>query len=398
IPNNVTTIKYECFASNKISILSIKEPSQILSIEKDAFNYYLDSITLPLHKNPKFSAYQLGSNILLENETVAYNRSVFKTILDRGYVLSYYHWSNSPSRYYTMRHFMEQDSVFVISDKGYANKTDYRFIGWNTEKDGSGKHYNVGDSLAMPAHNFSLYAHWMPNVKVTIKGYSPDCASKDNGYLELTSTAQQNITGFIIEKGTSFIIKPNEALVISNLASGTYNIIINIDDEILSEHKIIIPTIPELKSSVLVNGTKATFTIKGGTVPYQIVINGTSYKTETGYLETNKLKAGIYTAIINDANLCSESNILTFSVNNLICYPNPVTNGILNIILPRDPEDATYQAIIYSLKSEIIFTEVLNLESSNTTIDVSSLVEGSYLLNVVNNTGYNETVKFILNK
>src|SRR5690554_4537938 len=398
IPGSVEVIGYEAFDYNNLSSVVFQEPSQLRSVDTYAFGYYLDSIILPLHGHPDFSAFKCSGRIVLEGESIAYNGDRLTAVLDNGYVLSYYHWSASPSGYSTSRRFMVQDSVFVLSDEGNTSKADYRFIGWNTKKDGSGSLYNAGNTLTMPARNLSLYAQWIADVTATIKGYSPDCASRENGYLEVSSTATQNIACFIFERDASYTIKPNKTLTISNLASGTYNLVLTLGDDVVSEHTITILSAEPMSSRVLVDGSKARFSIEGGVAPYQVFINDMHYITETGYLETAKLKSGSYTATIIDANHCSADNILTFSVSGLIVYQNPVTNGILKIALPVEIWGGDYGLTIYSLQGGEVFTKTISTEGELISIDVSSLVEGSYLLNVVNNAGFNETVKLFINQ
>ena len=46
----------------------------------------------------------------------------------------------------------------IFTRKGYT------FAGWNTEKDGSGKNYQVGDSFTLSARDQVLYAYWQPNT------------------------------------------------------------------------------------------------------------------------------------------------------------------------------------------------------------------------------------------
>ncbi|AZN43115.1 InlB B-repeat-containing protein [Paenibacillus albus] len=44
-------------------------------------------------------------------------------------------------------------------------KTGYTFLGWNTEADGTGIHYDVEASFTMPSHDVTLYAEWESNLK-----------------------------------------------------------------------------------------------------------------------------------------------------------------------------------------------------------------------------------------
>jgi len=44
-----------------------------------------------------------------------------------------------------------------------VTREGYTLDGWNTAKDGSGTQYALGDSLQVPSHGVSLYAHWRAN-------------------------------------------------------------------------------------------------------------------------------------------------------------------------------------------------------------------------------------------
>lgn len=51
------------------------------------------------------------------------------------------------------------ESVVVSDNTGSLSKTDYVFTGWNTQSNGSGTHYDVGDNLQVNA-SMNLYAEW----------------------------------------------------------------------------------------------------------------------------------------------------------------------------------------------------------------------------------------------
>jgi uncharacterized repeat protein (TIGR02543 family) len=59
-------------------------------------------------------------------------------------------------------------SVTVLAAADLA-KSNYTFTGWNTAADGGGTDYAIGDVLAMPAANLTLYAQWYtPNYSIII--------------------------------------------------------------------------------------------------------------------------------------------------------------------------------------------------------------------------------------
>lgn len=65
-------------------------------------------------------------------------------------------------------------NVTVLSNSGGLARTNFDLVGWNTEPDGSGTHYDAGNSLSMPANvflSYDLYAEWQySGSALTIRG------------------------------------------------------------------------------------------------------------------------------------------------------------------------------------------------------------------------------------
>ena len=55
----------------------------------------------------------------------------------------------------------------IYTDSNPFNRANYTFVGWNTERDGSGKAYAAGDGIALTAENNTeiLYAQWVEDPK-----------------------------------------------------------------------------------------------------------------------------------------------------------------------------------------------------------------------------------------
>lgn len=58
------------------------------------------------------------------------------------------------------RTYLVNTTVAVLDNTGDLEKKGFAFGGWNTKEDGSGYSYQPGDTFAMPALNFVLYAQW----------------------------------------------------------------------------------------------------------------------------------------------------------------------------------------------------------------------------------------------
>lgn len=87
----------------------------------------------------------------------------------------------------------------------------------------------------------------------------------------------------------------------------------------------------------------------------------------------------------------SSINSIKSEVSNILAYPNP-TNSKLNLVLPTT-FDGTQKVEIFNLQGQLF--NVLNLESENTSFDVSSLSSGLYVVKVTANNGASGFVKFV---
>ena len=75
--------------------------------------------------------------------------------------------------------------------------TNYRQVGWNTEKDGSGTHYAMNGKMTMPAHDVTLYAEWEPyewiHWNIQLAGEGGDYISYTEG---VTGGTTHNVQSF----------------------------------------------------------------------------------------------------------------------------------------------------------------------------------------------------------
>ena len=75
--------------------------------------------------------------------------------------------------------------------------TNYRQVGWNTEKDGSGTHYAMNGKMTMPAHDVTLYAEWEPYEWIH---WNIQLAGEGGDYISYT----EGVTG-----GTTHMFSPS---------------------------------------------------------------------------------------------------------------------------------------------------------------------------------------------
>ena len=71
----------------------------------------------------------------------------------------YYHSNYGSDERKTGGRYEENDKV-EVRDNDWWDRDNYRFLGWNTEKDGSGEDYDPDDTFRMPDEDVHLYAQW----------------------------------------------------------------------------------------------------------------------------------------------------------------------------------------------------------------------------------------------
>ena len=71
----------------------------------------------------------------------------------------YYHSNYGSDERKTGGRYEENDEV-EVRDNDWWDRDNYRFLGWNTEEDGSGRDYDPEDTFDMPDEDVYLYAQW----------------------------------------------------------------------------------------------------------------------------------------------------------------------------------------------------------------------------------------------
>ncbi len=101
-------------------------------------------------------------------------------------------------------------TVAVNGNPGSLIRTGYNFAGWNTSANGSGQHYEVGDTFVMPMRDVTLYAEWLPTYTVALDpGGEQTLAPLTEGYATGT---QMSKTITVTRTGTGDLTKLDAAL------------------------------------------------------------------------------------------------------------------------------------------------------------------------------------------
>ncbi|MCK5688845.1 InlB B-repeat-containing protein [Myxococcota bacterium] len=74
--------------------------------------------------------------------------------------------------------YAEGDYFLIMENTGNLEKNSFSFVGWNTQADGQGTHYNVDSQQEMGSSNVILYAEWSAEATYTV---SYDGNTNDGG-------------------------------------------------------------------------------------------------------------------------------------------------------------------------------------------------------------------------
>ncbi|GLC89633.1 InlB B-repeat-containing protein [Lysinibacillus piscis] len=103
----------------------------------------------------------------------------------------------------------ENEMVTVQGNSDNLILTGYSFAGWNTQADGTGIAYTVGDTFRMGATNITLYAQWLANPTYTVtydsNGATGGTVPQDNALYEEAQTIKvQDNSGNLVKTGYTF--------------------------------------------------------------------------------------------------------------------------------------------------------------------------------------------------
>jgi uncharacterized repeat protein (TIGR02543 family) len=60
--------------------------------------------------------------------------------------------------------------ITIAADGSTIEKNGFAFHGWNTKKDGSGTHFETGDTIIMPMENLTIYVEWGYGINYELGG------------------------------------------------------------------------------------------------------------------------------------------------------------------------------------------------------------------------------------
>ncbi len=222
---------------------------------------------------------------------------------------------------------------------------------------------------------------------------SPSCYQLADGNMTILS----KVAPLTIElnDGSTHPISQDVPYIISDLAAGEYQLVatsVNLYD---SYYKVVLKEADALKSKAILKGSTVAIEIEGGEAPYTIEVNGQSYVSQSSSLSLKNLAAGNYTANIMDSNQCSQDTELSFTIDAIDIYPNPVNEGVIYINCPIFDDEQEYTLEVYSINGQRLIAKQQKTLNNQMILNVSQLKSGAYLLKVVNDY-YSETISFIV--
>lgn len=227
--------------------------------------------------------------------------------------------------------------------------------------------------FTLPATNFSL------------KTIDASCIGNENGAVEVTAVETLDYTATLTDADSNTTeMQFTETTAFSDLAAGDYSVCITVDGqpdyEICFNTSISEPEALDVGSKVSSLRNEVTLSLSGGK-EYLIELNGEAYITSESEitLPLNKVENVLTVRTDKDCQgTHSETIVLS---DKIFIYPNPNTNGELNVYLGSS-EFESVEMSIFSTTGAQVFRKPFRPENGHVRLNVSSLPEGIYLLNI----------------
>ena len=228
------------------------------------------------------------------------------------------------------------------------------------------------------------------------------CYGDDSGTATVVFTSG-NSSGATFDIGSG----PQPTGVFSNLAQGSYTVIVTDGDTCATSVNITISGPSVMNTSASTSFETAPFngsinlTVSGGIAPYTYAWTGPNGFTATTE-DISGLEGGAYSCLITDANGCTLTG--NYTVNSVVglmdlealsfqLYPNP-SNGIFNFTM-NNADNVTFEISVTDLSGRIVYADKMNGEAYM--FDLNDKADGSYILHVSNNQTH-ATKRIVLKK
>ena len=217
---------------------------------------------------------------------------------------------------------------------------------------------------------------YMPSNNFNIEVISETCIDKNNGKINISATLPYTYTATL--NGTNYSFTKENALALTNLAVGTYEICITIENQDFNQcYNVTIAQGESISGKVEVNSRSAKIELNSGTPPFTVYLNGIE--------KINTLNSNFEMDVIQGDLIEVTSSIVcegVFSnkidlINHISIYPNPIATEI-NFNFPN--ETTELNLVIYSTLGTVIFED--KVHKSNPKVNISFLSKGLYFFQV----------------
>ena len=229
----------------------------------------------------------------------------------------------------------------------------------------------------------------LPSNNYTIRTIGESCIESNNGQIELTAIEVLDYTAILRQGDVNQTVPFTQELTFPNLEAGFYQLCITIANEPSYEQcfDITVQEPEPISASSKVDSFGKTVTLNlTGSSTYFIELNGASFRTSenTITLPLNKVENTLN--VTGDRGCQGSYNEIIVISENIMAYPNPVVQENVSVYLGSKDEFKTVNASIFSLSGAKVMNSQMDVVNGFIQINVSSLPEGVYVLNVSNKT------------
>jgi len=226
---------------------------------------------------------------------------------------------------------------------------------------------------------FSLAAN-----NFTIQNTSEKCAVNDDGSISITAVASYNYTATLILNGSTIDSEDfTQSTSFTDLEAGSYEVCITVSEDADYEKcftaLVTQPAALDVQTSINRKSSELTLKLNGGN-RYTINLNGerhiTSESEITLALSSKANKLSITTD--KDCQGTYEKTILLD--NEIMVYPNPITQGTLNVVLPKLEASGVLE--LYTIRGGMILQQIFTEKAEALQVDVNTIPAGTYILKV----------------
>ncbi len=230
--------------------------------------------------------------------------------------------------------------------------------------------------FSLPANNFSL------------KTTGASCIGNNNGSIEVTAESSLNYTATLTDlESNETVVQFTEMNTFENLVTGNYTLCLTVEGEPDYEACFaVVVTEPEplnVSANISSLRSEVTLTLSGGE-QYLIELNGEAFITSEREitLPLSKIENTLTVKTNLDCQGVFEETIIL--TDEILIYPNPVSNGELNIYLGSD-EFNEVNVALYTLEGTLVVSKPFTPENGLLKMNISQISAGVYLLNIKTN-------------